>query len=184
MDIILQYSLLSDHDKREASYGSRHKDLRQAIHLIDLTLAGLPVTPPYFKLREWLYYRKIRTLEEFNPSSVKNAVAAMRSEFPRGDLVDDALAEEIFAEGVELKTLVAAERSFRTLIDAFPNENAVDNAYTWMAIIYRCMGRKEKARKINADILRRFPLSRHAALARQRMAHPGSKACGLSEFSK
>jgi TolA-binding protein len=126
----------------------------------------------------------VRILVQFNAASVPAAVSAMEAEFPKGDLLDDALAEEIFALGAEMKDLNAAEDTFRKLITTFPNSNALDNGYTWMAIIYRCMGHLEQAQKINADILRLFPRSRHAALARERMAHPEAKACGLSGFER
>jgi TolA-binding protein len=98
--------------------------------------------------------------------------------------MDDALAEELFAQGGEMKDLAAAEQTFHKLVTNFPNSNALDNGYTWMAIIYRCMGRMEQAQKINADILRLFPRTRHAALARERMAHPEAKACGLAGFDR
>ena len=188
-DIIVEYSLLLDRPpqqppQRTAARAPVHKDLRQALNLVDMTLTSVPRTQPYASLREWLYYRKVRILVQFNAASVPAAVSAMEAEFPKGDLLDDALAEEIFALGAEMKDLNAAEETFRKLITTFPNSNALDNGYTWMAIIYRCMGHLEQAQKINADILRLFPRSRHAALARERMAHPEAKACGLSGFER
>ena len=186
-DIIVEYSLLLDRKeepkrKGASSKAPTHKDLRQALYMIDMTLENVPRTEPHLKLREWLHYRKVRVLVQFSPASVSAAVLAMEAEFRKGDLVDDALAEQIFAEGAELKDLSAAERTFRKLVDNFPSGNAVDNGYTWMAIIYRCMGRAEEARKINADIVRLFPTKRHAGLALIRSANPGTEACGLSAF--
>jgi len=187
-DVIVKYSMLLDRPERQTSRAGSgvpiHKDLRQALHLIDVTLASLPRDAAHAKLREWLYYRRVRILVQFDPASVGMAVAAMQAEFPTGELVNNALAEEIFAEGVQLKHLAAAEQTFHKLLDEFPKGNAVDNGYTWMAIIYRCMGRAEQARKINAEIMHRFPASRHATLAAERMAHPEADACGLSQFKK
>ena len=187
-DIIVEYSMLLDRPAQaKPQAGSRvpaHKDLRQALNLIEMTLASVPRAAPYASLREWLHYRKVRILVQYNAPSVPAAVAAMRAEFPQGNLMGDALAEEVFAEGAEMKDLHAAEQTFRKLIADFPKSNAVDNGYTWMAIIDRCMGRAEEARKTNADILRLFPRTRHARLAEQRMAHPEAKACGLSGFEQ
>ena len=188
-DIIVEYSLLLDRPpqqqpQRAASRAPLHKDLRQALNLVDVTLAGVPRAQPYANLREWLYFRKVRILVTYSPTSVPAAVSAMEAEFPKGDLMDDALAEEIFAQGGEMKDLNAAEATFHKLITDFPNSNALDNGYTWMAIIYRCMGRPEQAQKINTEILRLFPRSRHAALARERMANPEAKACGLPGFER
>lgn len=147
-----------------------------------MTLASVPRAAPYASLREWLHYRKVRILVQYNAPSVPAAVAAMWAEFPQGNFMGAALAEEVFAEGAEMKDLHAAEQTFRKLIADL--SNAVDNGYTWMAIIYRCMGRAEEARKTNADILRLSPRTRHARLAEQRMAHPEAKACGLSGFEQ
>jgi outer membrane protein assembly factor BamD (BamD/ComL family) len=107
----------------------------------------------------------------------------METEFPKSVLLNDALAEEIFAEGAQLKDVEAAEQTFQKLINEFPNGNAVDNAYTWMGIIYRCVGRTDEAAKINMDILRKFPTTRHAIYAMERMLHPEAKACGLNQSS-
>jgi tetratricopeptide (TPR) repeat protein len=187
-DIIVEYSMLLDRPaqpkQQPVSGAPLHKDLRQALNLIDTTLASVPRSTAYSNLREWLHYRKVRVLVQFKPASVRAAVATMEAEFPKGDLLDDALAEEIFAEGAALKDLNAAEQTFRKLVDGFPKGNALDNGYTWMAILYRCMGRAEEARKINADIVRLFPGSRHARLALQRMAHPETKACHLATFEQ
>ena len=188
-DIIVEYSLLLDRPpqqqpQRTVARAPVHKDLRQALNLVDTTLTSVPRSQAYAGLREWLYFRKVRILVTYGPSSVPAAVSAMEAEFPKGDLMDDALAEEIFAQGAELKDLNAAEQTFAKLITTFPNSNALDNGYTWMAIVYRCMGKMEQAQKINTDILRLFPRSRHAALARERMAHPEAKACGLAGFER
>ena len=79
------------------------------------------------------------------------------------------------------KDLDAARRTFRTLVDHYSNGNAIDNAYSWMAIILRCKGEYEEARKLNQEIIRRFPLTRHAVYARARLADP--KSCNADGFS-
>jgi outer membrane protein assembly factor BamD (BamD/ComL family) len=124
-----------------------------------------------------MMYRKVRILVQFAPEQVSDAVAALEKEFPNSKLLDDALAEEIFAEGVARKDVAGAEKTFRRLVDKYPNANAVDNAYTWMAIIYRCAGRPEDALKLNRDILRLFPTTRHARYATTRIAEPDAKSC-------
>src|SRR5262245_44542114 len=174
--IILKYSLLNekqpDPAMRPRPSELAHKDLRQAKHLIDITLERAPKTQPYAAVREWLHYRKIRVLAVYEPKSVGDAILAFQQEFPQSKLLDDALAEQIYAQGVMMKDVQGAERTFRKLLETYPTANAVDNAYTWMAIIYRCAGRTQDADKINREIIRKFPLSRHAKYARERMAQP------------
>ena len=70
---------------------------------------------------------------------------------------------------------------FQKLLKEFPNGNAVDNAYSWMAIIYRCAHKADLARKTNMEIIRRFPLTRHAKYAAERMLHPDE--CGVTAWN-
>jgi TolA-binding protein len=132
----------------------------------------VPRTAQYGQLREWLYYRKVRILVASAPNKVADQVAAMEQDFPASSLLDDVLTEQIFAQGLGLRDLNAAEATFHRLLSAFPRGNAVDNAYTWMAIIYRCHGRVQDAENMNLQIIRRFPMTRHAIYARERLASP------------
>src|SRR5262249_29159846 len=62
--------------------------------------------------------------------------------------------------------------TFNDLLQKFPRGNAVDNAYSWMAIGWTCSGQPVKARTVNQDIVRRFPATRHDRYARQRLKEP------------
>jgi TolA-binding protein len=68
--------------------------------------------------------------------------------------------------------VAGAQATFRKLMEKYPRGNAIDNAHTWMAIIYRCEGRIQDAQNMNRDIIRRFPNSRHAVYAHKRIAEP------------
>jgi tetratricopeptide (TPR) repeat protein len=187
--IVLKYSVFVDEPKlpkrRPSSLQSIHKDLRQAVHLIDMALKSIPKNAQHARLREWLYYRKVRILAQFDPKTVPDAVAAMEGESPKSSFMDDALAEELYAEGVRMTDVNAAQRTFQKLLDNFPGGNAVDNAYTWMAITYRCAGHLEDAQRTNRDIVRLFPQSsRHVKYARQRLANPKGGACESLKFSE
>jgi hypothetical protein len=188
--IVIKYSkLLDGDDNRSREEKDRkpglpdfsHKDLRQAIHLIDVTLAATK-SPPYAKLREWLYYRKARVAAVFAPDIMPDIYAAMSAEFPSSNLLDDVLAEQIFAQGVIKTDLNGARATFNKLVSTYPKGNAVDNAYSSMAIILRCNRQLQEADKMNREIIRRFGMTRHAAYAKQRMADP--KACGAQAYSK
>ena len=76
----------------------------------------------------------------------------------------------------------AAERAFQELLRQYPDGNAVDNAYSWMAIIERCAGRNQLADELNQEIMRQFPFTRHAQFARARpsiqTAWIDSDSCG------
>jgi tetratricopeptide (TPR) repeat protein len=183
--IVFKYSLLVDRPEHPAGADSglkpMHRDLRQAVRLIDVTLGAIPKSPQYSSLRQWLYYRKVRILTQYAPSRVANTVAAMEREFPKSDLLNDALAEQIYAEGAMLKDVPAAERTFQKLLKEFPDGNAVDNAYSWMAIIYRCAHKADLAKKTNMEIIGRFPLTRHAKYAAERLLHPDE--CKLTAWN-
>jgi tetratricopeptide (TPR) repeat protein len=180
---IIKYSMLLDQKPQEGRAGSSpelaHKDLRQALRLIDATLDSVPKDAGHVALREWLHYRKVRILVVFAPTTVPQAIAAMERDVPRSKLLDDALGEQIYAQGVMLRDVGAAQATFRRLIENYPGGNAIDNAYTWMAIVLRCEGRVQDAQNLNREIIRRFPLTRHARYARERMAKPRAEDCGL-----
>jgi tetratricopeptide (TPR) repeat protein len=176
--IIIKYSKLLEGDdnqdrtpKKAGLPDFAHKDLRQAIHLIDVTLASTKA-PPYARLREWLYYRKARVSAVFAPDTVPQIFAAMQAEFPASKLLDDVLAEQLFAQGFMKTDFDAAQATFKKLITDYPNGNAVDNAYSWMAIILRCNKRLPEAEKLNREIIKRFPMTRHAAYAKERLTKP------------
>ena len=176
--IIIKYSKLLDSDDNQNRTPRKaglpdfsHKDLRQAIHLIDVTLANTKAAP-YARLREWLYYRKARVSAVFAPDTVPQIFAALQAEFPASKLLDDVLGEQLFGQGVVKKDLDAAQATFKKLITDYPNGNAVDNAYSWMAIILRCNKRLPEAEKMNREIIRRFPMTRHATYAKQRLTEP------------
>lgn len=183
--MVLKYSFLKD--RRREDDGEQpdtselaHRDLRQAIHLIDMTLKSTAGKAGYADLREWLYYRKARVAAEFVPEDVAEAVAALRKEAPASSLLDDALAEQMWTEGVKLKEMEKAKQTFQRLIKDHPSANAVDNAYSWMAIILRCAGQIEESQKLDREIITRFPMSRHARYAGNRLANPSD--CGLVEY--
>jgi tetratricopeptide (TPR) repeat protein len=181
--LIIKYSNMvddqahQDGQQRPKTNELAHRDLRQALYLIDATLAAVPKTADYSKLREWLHYRKVRVSVAFAAERVGAAVAGMEQEFPASDLLDDVLAEQIFAQGLVQRDVAGAQATFRKLIEKFPRGNAVDNAHTWMAIIYRCEGRIQDAQNMNRDIIRKFPNSRHAVHAQKRITEPDR--CGM-----
>jgi tetratricopeptide (TPR) repeat protein len=181
--IIIKYSLLIDPPEQPGHPTPlAHHDLRQALHLIDMTLDAVPSDSQHALLRQWLLYRKVRILAVYKPEAIHEPIAAMEKEFPGSKLLDDMYAEQIFAQGAMLQDVNAAEATFKSLIRKYPNGNAIDNAYSWMGILYRCAGRKDDAQSINREILRRFSQTRHAKYARERMANP--EECGLDGFSK
>jgi tetratricopeptide (TPR) repeat protein len=181
--IIVKYSMLLNRPEQPAHPPQlAHRDLRQAVHLIDLTLEAVPQGAANAKLREWLYYRKVRIAAVYAPKTVSDIIAAMEKEFPNSNLLDDVLAEQIYAQGVMMRDIPAAEKTFAALIRKYPNGNAVDNAYDWMGILYRCVGRTQDALAMNREILTRFPMTRHAKYARERMAKPSADNCGLPGF--
>jgi tetratricopeptide (TPR) repeat protein len=186
---IIKYSKLLDgddnrsrenKDKKPGLPDFSHKDLRQALHLIDVTLAATK-SPAYTHLREWLHYRKARVAAVFAPDTMPDIYTAMSAEFPASKLLDDVLAEQLFAHGMVKPDLNAARATFNKLVSTYPNGSAVDNAYSWMAIILRCNGQLQEADKINREIIRRFGMTRHAAYARERMADP--KTCSAEAYS-
>jgi tetratricopeptide (TPR) repeat protein len=181
--IIMKYSLLIDPaDQPGHPPQLAHRDLRQALHLIDLTLDAVPSGGQHAPLRQWLLYRKVRIFAVYKPEAIHEPIAAIEKEFPGSKVLDDVYAEKLFAQGVMLQDVKGAEATFKLLVRRFPNGNAVDNAYSWMGILYRCAGQKDDAETINREIMRRFSQTRHAKYARARTAKPDE--CGLDGFSR
>jgi outer membrane protein assembly factor BamD (BamD/ComL family) len=150
-----------------------------------LSLEKIPQDANYTKLREWLHFRYVRILTLLSPESIPAAIAEMRQEFPNSELINDAMAEQVYADGVVMENIGAAENAFKELLRQYPNGNAVDNAYSWLAISERCVGNEQKAEQLNMEIVRQFPLTRHAAYARYRLANPGRDSrvgCDAGQF--
>jgi len=174
---IIKYSLTKDLDSQAQSsttkrMGPRHKDLRQGIYLAEQSLDLVPKTPVFSTLREWLHYKRITLLALFDPIKVAAANAEFQEEFPKSALLDDGMAEQVFGEAVIIGDMAKATSTFNDLLQKFPTGNAVDNAYSWMAIGWTCSGQPAKARAVNLDIVRLFPTTRHAVYARQRLKKP------------
>ena len=178
---IVKYSLLTnrkfDEKTGEMKGPLRHRDLRQAVHVINVALFRMNGQTGFGRLRDWLHYRKIRILAQYAPKSIADAVNALEQDNPKSAIIDDALVEQLYAEGVQMRDLSAARATFTRVIRYFPGGNAVDNAYSWMAIILRCHKKYAEARQLNLTIIRRFPISRHSAYALIRMKNP--KSCGI-----
>lgn len=171
--IILKYSMITDNVQQETlprrATQLQHKDLRQALHLIQHTLDATSGKSDYGPLREWLHYRKVRVVAVSEPSLAADVVAVMRKEAPASLLLDDAMSELIYAQAIMLKDFSAAEATFRQLLSD-RGGNAVDNAHSWMAIAYYCAKRRGDGQRIDREIIRKFPLTRHARYARARLA--------------
>jgi hypothetical protein len=176
--IVVKYSMMRDPDERtQRKPGPKplHRDLRQSLQLAQRALDRLPRNASFQKLREWLHYKRITLLAQFDPTKVADANAAFQVEFPASRLLDDSMAEQVFAEAVIVGDMAKATATFNTLQQKYPAANAVDNAYSWMAIGWTCVGQPAKAREIDQQIVRRFALTRHALFARKRLRDP--QAC-------
>src|SRR5262249_24649412 len=77
--MVVKYSLTKDSDLQAQwtakGIRPRHKDLRQGIYLAEQSLDLIPKTAVFFKLREWLHYKRITLLAQFDPVKVDAANA-------------------------------------------------------------------------------------------------------------
>ena len=84
--LVVKYSLTTDSDREdgrsEAGAKPQHKDLRRSLFVAERSLDRLPKTAVYSKLRQWLHYKRIRLLAQFDPVKVAAANAEFRDEFP------------------------------------------------------------------------------------------------------
>ena len=172
-EFVIKYSLTTDSQlsRRSTQKGiyPRHKDLREGVYLAQTALELVPKTRRFYKLRDWLHYKRITLLAIFDPTKLAAANAEFAAEFPSSVRLNDALAEQVFGEAVTIGDMARATLTFNTLIKEYPAGNAVDNAYSWMAIGWTCVGQPSKAREVNKEIVRLFPLTRHAIYARRRL---------------
>lgn len=175
--IVVKYSMMRDPDRTPRGPGPKplHRDLGQSLQLAQRALDLLPRNASFQKLREWLHYKRVTILAQFDPTKVASANAAFQAEFPASRLIDDSMAEQVFAEAVIVGDMAKATATFNTLQQKYPTANAVDNAYSWMAIGWTCAGQPVKAREIDQQIVRRFAPTRHASFARKRLGNP--QAC-------
>jgi hypothetical protein len=177
--IILKYSLLTaTKDEQQKLYSGQleqHRDLRQALHLTELVLNTLRGTTSQQidNLREWLMYRRVRILVQFDPKTVEAAVQSLEREYPHSNLLDDAYVEWLYTQAFMLRaTPAVVGATFHLIAERFPKANAIDNAYNWYAVYLQCMKDYQAARSINLEIIRRFPMTRHAIYATARLAKP------------
>ena len=180
--LVVKYSLTRDPDENKTpARGPKplHRDLRQSLFLTQRALDLLPRNANFLKLREWLHYRRIAILAQFDPTKVAAANARFQDEFPTSKLLDDTMAEQVFAEAVVVGDMVKATSTFEALRQKYATANALDNAYSWMAIGWTCAGQPVKALEIDQELVRRFPSTRHARYARDRMREP--QACSALE---
>ena len=182
--IVVKYSLTRDPDeKKPPQRGPKplHRDLRQSLYLLQRALDLVPRNTNFSKLREWLHYKRVALLAQFEPTKVAAANARFQEEFPASKLLDDTMAEQVFAEAVVVGDMTKATETFNTLLQKYATANAIDNAYSWMAIGWTCAGQPVKARELDQEIVRRFASTRHALYARKRLREP--QACsGLEEL--
>ncbi len=170
--VISKYSLLLDtYDEEDGAPSvSMHKDLRQARHLIDMALSAIPAEAVHSSVREWLHYRRVRIEAAYNPEIVAEMVARMRDEYPTSSFMDDAMAEQIFAEAYSMEDVDGGRVTLDRLQADFPNGNALDNGYTWLALGLYDAQREDEAKAVDLEIIRRFPLTRHAVYAAERLS--------------
>ena len=86
---VIKYSVTTDADleHKPLQRGPKplHKDLRQSIFIADKSLELLPRTAAFSKVREYLHYKRIRLLAQFNPTKIAAANAEFQKEFPHSD---------------------------------------------------------------------------------------------------
>ncbi|MEQ1718123.1 MAG: hypothetical protein ABL907_19450, partial [Hyphomicrobium sp.] len=173
--LIVKYSKLIDRPPGAENTNQdlpEHQDLRQALHLIDVTLETTAGNAAFSGLREWLYFRHARIMAVRDPLRVPESIARLEAEFPSSDLLDDILTEQMVAQAFRLYDVDAAVATFNEILERTPEGNAVDNAFSWLQIILRCNGFDEAADAVNDDIIRFFPLTRHAIYAMERKLNP------------
>jgi tetratricopeptide (TPR) repeat protein len=179
--LIVKYSKLIDRPPGAENTNQdlpEHQDLRQALHLIDATLENTAGNSAFSGLREWLYFRHARIMAVRDPIRVPESIARLEAEFPSSDLLDDVLTEQMVAQAFRLYDVDGAVATFNQILERTPEGNAVDNAFSWLQIILRCNGFGEAADAVNDDIIRFFPLTRHAIYALERRMNPDREISG------
>lgn len=90
--------------------------------------------------------------------------------FPASDLADDALAEiGVYYVLWGFPDYQKAINVFATVVQRYPNSNAVDNSYNWIAYALMRAGAYQDARKMYQAINSEFPLTRFARYAQNNL---------------
>jgi len=171
--IVKKYSKILDESEEKQIAPAKtewHKDVKQALYLIETALANTRGRPEFRALREWLHYRRIRIIAADQPDAINSYIDEFERESPHSDLLDDAEAERIFVLAYRQKNPGQAILRLMEMTKRFPESNALDNAYSWTARGFYCTGSIAEGRKLDIVITRKFILTRHAAYAAYRLA--------------
>lgn len=173
LTIIKKYSKILDESEENQNSPAKtewHKDVKQALFLVETALAKTRGKPEFAKFREWLHYRRIRVIAAVRPDEIDRYIGEFEQEAPYSDLLDDAEAERIFVLAYRTKSPEKAFVRLAEMKSKFHGGNALDNAYSWAARGYYCAGNIAEGRKIDIEITKRFPLTRHALYALRRLS--------------
>lgn len=151
-----------------SKYANKHFDARQAVALVDDIIDGISDTD---LIQKYLYL-EIRYYKDILPEKVGEVVDRMVRIDPDHHLVDDAMAEQVYAltnsTGAVFQAEVVAEKMERM----FPEGNALDNALNWIAVAHRHLYGRKNENRIDWEIIQKFPNTRFALYSWIRIFDP------------
>lgn len=101
-------------------------------------------------------------------SSGRSALNDLLTRFPESDLVPDAMFEIAQSYRAE-NNLTAADSAYADLALKYPDAPMIPSVLYKRALILESFGRKAEARQLLQAVMRRFPRSAEASLARERL---------------
>ncbi len=146
-----------------------HRDFRAAIFVFDSAVAQFPRSVTLEKIE----FLRILAYREWSPELTSRQVDQFLTTYPNSQLADDALAELVFVHSYQ-GNLEEVESTLNRLLNGFPKDNAVDNAVNWAARAYERRAQFDpsytaRAVELYQTIVERFPTSRIAGVARDRL---------------
>ncbi len=114
------------------------------------------------------YRKAYETLQAGHYDAAVDAFSEFLQRYPGGEYADNAyywLGEAYYVK----RDFNAARQAFRQVVDKFQNSPKVPDAMLKLAYIDLELGQDKKAREALQEIVRRFPGTRAAKLARQRL---------------
>ncbi|KAA6185979.1 tol-pal system protein YbgF [Thiohalocapsa marina] len=119
------------------------------------------------------YRAAFERLKERDYTGAKDAFADMLARYPRGQYADNA-AYWLGEIGYVTKDYPAAMTRFNRLVTDYPDSPKVPGALLKLGYVYQEQGDLEQARRVFADVARRYPGTNEGRLARGRLEQTSS----------
>lgn len=130
--------------------------------------ATQPLKPDVKPSAQSIYREAKKTFDAGNMESAKSGFTAVVETFPTSDSADNAqfwIGEIYYREKWYQKAIL----EYQKVIENYPDGNKVPAAYLKQGLAFEALGETENAHLILGELLRKFPNTAEASIARKKM---------------